>query len=216
MKGEWITLDGSDGSVYSGQVELIRPEPPKAYETLMKWADKVRKLGVRTNADTPQDARVAREMGAEGIGLCRTEHMFFKDFEHPEKSIERQRAIQEMILADTSEARRKALDKLLAVPAARLHRDFRGHERISGDHSADRSAAARVRPARSRETGRAGEENWHLGGSGGAPGGATSRSEPDAGPSRLPALRSRIRKFSRCRFARSSKRRSIAKNGRLK
>ena len=58
-------------------------------------------IGVRANADTPQDARVAREMGAEGIGLCRTEHMFFKDFEHPEKSAERQQAIQEMILADT-------------------------------------------------------------------------------------------------------------------
>jgi pyruvate, orthophosphate dikinase len=121
-EGEWITLDGNDGSVYSGQVELIRPEPPKAYETLLKWADKTRKLGVRTNADTPRDARVAREMGAEGIGLCRTEHMFFKDFEHPEKSIERQDAIQEMILADTSEARRKALDKLLPFQ----RRDFIG------------------------------------------------------------------------------------------
>jgi pyruvate,orthophosphate dikinase len=73
----------------------------------------VRKLGVRTNADTPQDARVAREMGAEGIGLVRTEHMFFKDFEHPEKSGERQLAIQEMILADTSDARKAALAKLL-------------------------------------------------------------------------------------------------------
>lgn len=121
-EGDWIALDGSDGSVYSGQVELIRPEPPKAYETLLKWADKTRKLGVRTNADTPRDARVAREMGAEGIGLCRTEHMFFQDFEHPEKSIERQDAIQEMILADTSEARRKSLDKLLPFQ----RRDFIG------------------------------------------------------------------------------------------
>ena len=121
-EGEWIALDGSDGSVYSGQVDLIRPEPPKAYETLLKWADKTRKLGVRTNADTPRDARVAREMGAEGIGLCRTEHMFFQDFEHPEKSIERQDAIQEMILADTSEARRKSLDKLLPFQ----RRDFIG------------------------------------------------------------------------------------------
>lgn len=121
-EGDWIVLDGSDGSVYSGQVELIRPEPPKAYETLLKWADKTRKLGVRTNADTPRDARVAREMGAEGIGLCRTEHMFFQDFEHPEKSIERQDAIQEMILADTSEARRKSLDKLLPFQ----RRDFIG------------------------------------------------------------------------------------------
>jgi pyruvate,orthophosphate dikinase len=121
-EGEWITLDGGDGSVYSGQIDLIRPEPPKAYETLLKWADKVRTLGVRTNADTPRDARVAREMGAEGIGLCRTEHMFFKDFEQPEKSIERQDAIQEMILADTPEARRKALAKLLPFQ----RRDFIG------------------------------------------------------------------------------------------
>ena len=106
----------------TGQIDLIRPEPPKAYETLMKWADKVRTLGVRTNADTPRDARLAREMGAEGIGLCRTEHMFFKDFEQPEKSIERQDAIQEMILADAPEARRKALAKLLPFQ----RRDFIG------------------------------------------------------------------------------------------
>jgi pyruvate, orthophosphate dikinase len=121
-EGEWMTLDGGDGSVYSGQIDLIRPEPPKAYETLLKWADKVRTIGVRTNADTPRDARLAREMGAEGIGLCRTEHMFFKDFEQPEKSIERQNAIQEMILADTPEARRRALAKLLPFQ----RRDFIG------------------------------------------------------------------------------------------
>jgi pyruvate,orthophosphate dikinase len=121
-EGEWITLDGGDGAVYSGQIDLIRPEPPKAYETLLKWADKVRKLGVRTNADTPRDARLAREMGAEGIGLCRTEHMFFKDFEQPEKSIDRQEAIQEMILAGAPEARRKALAKLLPFQ----RRDFIG------------------------------------------------------------------------------------------
>jgi pyruvate, orthophosphate dikinase len=121
-EGEWITLDGGDGSVYTGQIELVRPQPPKAFATLMKWADKVRRIGVRTNADTPHDARVAREMGAEGIGLCRTEHMFFKDFEYPEKSIERQRAIQQMILAETPEARRAALAKLLPFQ----RRDFIG------------------------------------------------------------------------------------------
>jgi pyruvate, orthophosphate dikinase len=121
-EGEWITLDGGDGSVYTGEIALVRPEPPKAYETIMKWADSVREIGVRANADTPKDARMAREMGAEGIGLTRTEHMFFKDFEHPEKSIERQRAIQEMILAETQEARRKALDKLLPFQ----RRDFIG------------------------------------------------------------------------------------------
>jgi len=121
-EGEWITLDGGDGSVYSGEIALIRPAPPKAFATLMKWADQVRKIGVRANADTPHDARVALDLGAEGIGLCRTEHMFFKDFEHPEKSVERQEAIQEMILADTTEARRKALDKLLPFQ----RRDFIG------------------------------------------------------------------------------------------
>jgi len=121
-QGDWITLDGNEGLVYSGEVPLKRPEPPAAYETLMKWADKIRRLGVRTNADTPQDARKAREMGAEGIGLCRTEHMFFKDFEQPERSEERQLAIQGMIVAETTEARRKALDKLLPLQ----RRDFIG------------------------------------------------------------------------------------------
>jgi pyruvate,orthophosphate dikinase len=121
-EGEWITLDGGDGSVYTGEVDLIRPEPPKAFATLLKWADETRRLRVRTNADTPQDARLAREMGAEGIGLCRTEHMFFKDFEFPERSAERQLAIQEMILAGTVEERRKALSKLLPFQ----RRDFIG------------------------------------------------------------------------------------------
>jgi len=121
-EGEWITLDGGEGVVYTGEIALVRPEPPKAFATLLKWADKVRTMGVRTNADTPHDARIAREMGAEGIGLVRTEHMFFKDFEHPEKSGERQQAIQEMILAETPEARREALDKLLPFQ----RRDFIG------------------------------------------------------------------------------------------
>jgi len=121
-QGEWITLDGGDGTVYTGEIALVRPEPPKAFATLLKWADKVRKIGVRVNADTPHDARVALEMGAEGIGLCRTEHMFFKDFEHPELSVKRQQAIQEMILADATDARKKALDKLLPFQ----RRDFIG------------------------------------------------------------------------------------------
>ncbi len=121
-QGEWITLSGSDGLVYTGDMPLVTPEFPRAYETLMKWADGIRRLGVRTNADTPQDARKAREFGAAGIGLCRTEHMFFTDFEQPEKSHERQRAIQEMILANTKEDRVKALDKLLPFQ----RRDFIG------------------------------------------------------------------------------------------
>jgi pyruvate, orthophosphate dikinase len=121
-EGDWLTLDGSEGVVYTGEMPLVVPQLPKSYDTLMKWVDETRRLGVRTNADTPQDARKAREFGAEGIGLCRTEHMFFTDFEEPERSHERQRAIQEMILADTKEARVAALDKLLPFQ----RRDFIG------------------------------------------------------------------------------------------
>jgi len=121
-EGEWLTLDGSEGTVYTDQLPLVTPEFPKAYTTIMKWADDIRRLRVRTNADTPQDARKAIEFGAEGIGLCRTEHMFFTDFEFPEKSAERQRAIQEMIVAEDRDARVKALDKLLPFQ----RRDFIG------------------------------------------------------------------------------------------
>jgi pyruvate,orthophosphate dikinase len=121
-EGDWITLDGNEGTVYQGQISVTMPKLSPSYETLLGWADQFRSLGVRTNADTPHDARKAREMGAEGIGLCRTEHMFFKDFEHPEHSADRQFAIQEMILADTPEARRRALDKLLPFQ----RRDFTG------------------------------------------------------------------------------------------
>jgi len=121
-EGDWLTLDGSEGLVYSGEMPLVTPELPQSFATLMSWVDETRRLGVRTNADTPQDARKAREFGAEGIGLCRTEHMFFTDFEQPERSHERQRAIQEMILANTKEARVAALDKLLPFQ----RRDFIG------------------------------------------------------------------------------------------
>jgi pyruvate, orthophosphate dikinase len=121
-EGDWITLDGSEGVVYTEAMPLVVPQLPKSYETLMKWADEIRRLGVRANADTPQDARKAREFGAEGIGLCRTEHMFFTDFEQPERGHERQRAIQEMILADNQPDRVKALDKLLPFQ----RRDFVG------------------------------------------------------------------------------------------
>ncbi|HUJ41014.1 MAG TPA: pyruvate, phosphate dikinase [Candidatus Acidoferrales bacterium] len=112
-QGEWITIDGNEGAVYEGQLKLTTPQFPPAYQTLLSWCDTIREIGVRANADTPQDARKAREMGAEGIGLVRTEHMFFKDFDHPEKSIERQRAIQEMIIAEDPEKRKKALARLL-------------------------------------------------------------------------------------------------------
>ncbi|MBI5416129.1 MAG: pyruvate, phosphate dikinase, partial [Candidatus Omnitrophica bacterium] len=105
-QGDYITLDGSAGEVYVGDMPLREPELPDAYYTILKWADEFRTINVRTNADTPYDAVNAIKMGAEGIGLCRTEHMFF-DTE------ERRLAIQEMIVAETLEARETALAKLL-------------------------------------------------------------------------------------------------------
>ena len=133
-KGDFLTLDGSEGIVYRGKLELIKPELPAAYYTVMKFADEIRTMNVRTNADTPEDAVNAIKMGAEGIGLCRTEHMFFG-------SEERILAIREMIVADTVEVRKVALAKLLPIQ----REDFYGilsHERLPGDNPTDRSAAA--------------------------------------------------------------------------
>jgi len=102
--GDFITLDGSTGEVMLGEVPTVMPELGGAFSELMKWADRIRKVKVRTNADTPQDAAVAREFGAEGIGLCRTEHMFFE----PDRIL----AMREMILAD-DDTRRRALRRAL-------------------------------------------------------------------------------------------------------
>jgi pyruvate,orthophosphate dikinase len=104
-EGDLIALNGSTGEVILGEVDLIEPQMSGEFKTLMDWADKHRRLGVRTNADTPHDAKVARDFGAEGIGLCRTEHMFFE--------ADRIKAVREMILADDEAGRRRALDKLL-------------------------------------------------------------------------------------------------------
>jgi pyruvate,orthophosphate dikinase len=104
-EGDWITLNGSTGEVIEGKAPLVQPELTGSFGTLMEWADKFRALQIRTNADTPQDAKQARAFGAEGIGLCRTEHMFFAE--------DRIRAMREMILSDTEEQRRAALVKLL-------------------------------------------------------------------------------------------------------
>jgi pyruvate,orthophosphate dikinase len=105
--GDMITIDGSTGQVMRGQIPTIQPELSGDFGRIMEWADGIRRLGIRANADTPSDARMAREFGAEGIGLCRTEHMFFE--------AQRISAVREMILAETGEARRKALDKLLPM-----------------------------------------------------------------------------------------------------
>ena len=111
-EGDWMTLNGSTGDIILGQAPLVEPEVSGNFETLMSWADEVRALRVRTNADSPHDAKVARGFGAEGIGLCRTEHMFFGP-EH-----ERILAVREMILADDVEARKKALSKILPYQKA--------------------------------------------------------------------------------------------------
>ena len=108
--GDIITIDGSAGQVLLGKVPMREPELSGEFATLMGWADAARKLGVRANADTPADARVAMKFGAEGIGLCRTEHMFFNE--------DRIRAVREMILSDTPDQRRAALAKLLPYQRA--------------------------------------------------------------------------------------------------
>jgi pyruvate, orthophosphate dikinase len=106
-RGDLITVDGSTGQVLAGRVAMVEPALSGEFATLIGWADAVRKLGVRANADTPNDARVAVKFGAEGIGLCRTEHMFFDN--------DRIRAVREMILADDEKQRRAALAKILPM-----------------------------------------------------------------------------------------------------
>ena len=106
-KGEWITVDGSTGRVFLGRVPTVQPRLDEDFDELMRWADEFRVLRVRANADTPHDAGVARGFGAEGIGLCRTEHMFFGEG--------RLAAMREMILAEGVGAREKALEKLLPL-----------------------------------------------------------------------------------------------------
>ena len=106
-RGDQITVDGSTGQVLVGKIDMVQPQLSGEFATLIGWADKVRKLGVRANADTPADARAAVRFGAEGIGLCRTEHMFFDEG--------RITAVREMILADDEKSRRAALAKLLPM-----------------------------------------------------------------------------------------------------
>ncbi|SIO63770.1 pyruvate phosphate dikinase [Bradyrhizobium erythrophlei] len=108
--GDVITIDGSVGQVLSGRMPMIEPELSGEFGTLMGWADAVRKLGVRVNGDTPDDARTAVKFGAEGIGLCRTEHMFFEET--------RIRTVREMILSEDEQSRRAALSKLLPMQRA--------------------------------------------------------------------------------------------------
>lgn len=118
---DYISIDGSSGNVYGEQIKTVLPEISGYFETFMKWADEIRKLRVRTNADTPKDAEQAIKFGAEGIGLCRTEHMFFES--------DRISVVREMIVSKTEEQRRAALDRLLPMQ----RKDFEGlYESMNG------------------------------------------------------------------------------------
>ncbi|MCG6120735.1 MAG: pyruvate, phosphate dikinase, partial [Blastomonas sp.] len=115
-EGDTITIDGTTGEVMMGSVPTVQPELVGDFGVLMSWADKVRRLKVRTNAETPEDCRVARDFGAEGIGLCRTEHMFFE--------ASRITNVRQMILAEDEAGRRAALEKLLPEQRADFHSIF--------------------------------------------------------------------------------------------
>ncbi|NLG70004.1 MAG: pyruvate, phosphate dikinase, partial [Firmicutes bacterium] len=116
-EGDWVTIDGSTGNVYVGQVPLVQPELSGYFATLLEWADEFRALGVRANADTPTDARTARQFGAQGIGLCRTEHMFFGEG--------RIIPMREMILSDTKEERERALAKMMPLQRGEFYEIFK-------------------------------------------------------------------------------------------
>jgi pyruvate,orthophosphate dikinase len=116
-KGDVITLDGSTGEVMKGEVSTVQPELTGDFETLMSWVDEYRTMKVRTNADTPADSQVARDFGAEGIGLCRTEHMFFEG--------DRIMAVREMILAADVDGRKRALEKILPMQRSDFHGLFK-------------------------------------------------------------------------------------------
>lgn len=114
VEGDWISIDGSTGNVYGEQLPTVAPEMVGDFATFMSWADEIRTLKVRTNADTPRDARTAMKFGAEGIGLCRTEHMFFE----PDRIF----AFRQMIVSSSVEQRKKALEKILPMQRS----DFEG------------------------------------------------------------------------------------------
>lgn len=120
-EGDYITLDGNTGSVYRGEFPLTKPKLGKAYNTLMKWVDEIRQIKVYANADNPLDAKNARDLGAEGIGLCRTEHMFFNNAQGKEDP-RRILALRKMIIAKDTEGREKALKAILPIQT----KDFEG------------------------------------------------------------------------------------------
>ena len=195
-KGDIITIDGGNGQVLKGAVPMLQPELSGDFAAIMEWADAIRRMKVRTNAETPADARMARSFGAEGIGLCRTEHMFFDD--------DRIVAMREMILADTESGPACRAGQAAADAAFGFPRTVRDHGRAAGHHPAARPAAARI-PAedgRGDRRSRGGHERLRREAAPAHRGAA--RVQPDARPSRLPAggLLSRDRRDAGARHLR--------------
>ena len=135
-EGDPITIDGTTGIVYRGEFKMQAAKLSSQFGPVLKWADEFKRLGVYANADTPEDAAKARDFGAEGIGLCRTEHMFMQT--------ERLPVVQEMIMAETPDSRRKCLEQLLAHAARGFPEHLSRDEGAARHGAAARSAAARV------------------------------------------------------------------------
>ena len=196
--GDYLTIDGATGEVWVAEMPTVDPIIPDEYFTLMKWADKVRTLKVRTNADTPKDAAKAREFGAEGIGLCRTEHMFFGE--------QRIVAMRKMILADDEAGRKAALAELEPFQTRGLRRHLRGDGRPAGDDPAARPALARVPAARREGPGRGRRAARRQPRRRSATASSSCTSSTRCSASAAAACRSSIPRSATCRSARSSRR----------
>ena len=177
-RGDVITIDGASGQVFMGSVPMRQPELTGDFGMLMGWADSIRTLKVRTNADTPTDAATARGFGAEGIGLCRTEHMFFDG--------PRIVAVRQMILADQKKDREAALAKLPADAAWGFRGDLQGDGRLAGHDPPARSAAARILAAQRRGNRRSRARGWRGSCEIAREGNCAARIQSDVGPPWVP------------------------------
>ena len=176
-EGDWITIDGSTGRVILGKVELVEPKLDENFDQIMKWSDQVRMLRVRANADNGADAQRARDFGAEGIGLCRTEHMFFEG--------NRITAMREMILARDLEGRRRALRKLLPMQRSDFLEIFKAMDGTSSNDPTFGSASSRILATRRRRDCTTRREFGRRGRSASTYCFSSHRSKPNARTSRL-------------------------------
>ena len=180
-EGDALTIDGATGEVMAGTVATRQPELSGPFATLMGWADGARRMAVRANAETETDARVARDFGAEGIGLCRTEHMFFEPG--------RITAVREMILAEDEAGRRAALAKLLPAQRDDFAAIFRVMAGLPVTIRLLDPPLHEFLPTREEEFAAVAEGARRVGGRAAPPCRAAARGQPDAGPSRLPVGR---------------------------